>query len=225
MAMNKQKGNMYGFVTHTWNPIRGRCLHDCVYCYMKKIKGAWDKEAHIVEKEFKVQLGSGNVIFVGSSTDMWGNWIPDKWIKKVIDYCNKFPNNQYLFQSKEPLRFFDVKPSDNFIFCTTAESDKQKDRIRIMQALKRKRYRIAITIEPIMDFNLKDFLVSLWACNPEWIAIGANTSKIKLREPSKQKVMDLINGLRSKHIKLHLKDNLDRLKDKTNKSYQKPIRW
>ena len=28
---------MYEFVTHTWNPIKGKCYHDCSYCYMKKI--------------------------------------------------------------------------------------------------------------------------------------------------------------------------------------------
>ena len=33
--LNKQKGNMYGFVTHTWNVIKGKCPHDCEYCYMK----------------------------------------------------------------------------------------------------------------------------------------------------------------------------------------------
>ena len=28
--LNEQKGNMYGFVTHTWNPIKGKCFHcDC----------------------------------------------------------------------------------------------------------------------------------------------------------------------------------------------------
>jgi len=27
MTLNKQKGNMYGFVTHTWNVIKGKCPH------------------------------------------------------------------------------------------------------------------------------------------------------------------------------------------------------
>ena len=34
--LNKQKGNMYGFVTHTWNTVKGRCKYDCRYCYMKR---------------------------------------------------------------------------------------------------------------------------------------------------------------------------------------------
>ena len=27
---------MYPWVTHTWNPLAGRCKHDCNYCYMKR---------------------------------------------------------------------------------------------------------------------------------------------------------------------------------------------
>ena len=26
---------MYKFVTHTWNAIKGQCIHNCDYCYMK----------------------------------------------------------------------------------------------------------------------------------------------------------------------------------------------
>ena len=32
--LNVAKGNMYGFITHTWNPIKGHCYHQCSYCYM-----------------------------------------------------------------------------------------------------------------------------------------------------------------------------------------------
>lgn len=35
MALTKSRGNMYPFVTHTWNAIKGMCFHDCPYCYMK----------------------------------------------------------------------------------------------------------------------------------------------------------------------------------------------
>jgi len=31
MGLNESKGNMYEFVTHTWNAIKGECKHDCTY--------------------------------------------------------------------------------------------------------------------------------------------------------------------------------------------------
>ncbi len=33
MGLNKSKGNMYGFVTHTKNYVKGRCPVDCQYCH------------------------------------------------------------------------------------------------------------------------------------------------------------------------------------------------
>ena len=34
--LKKSTGNMYEFITHTWNPIVGECYHKCSYCYVKK---------------------------------------------------------------------------------------------------------------------------------------------------------------------------------------------
>ena len=102
--LNKSKGNMYSWVTDTWNPIKGVCSHGCSYCFMRK----WGhlKPARLEDSEFKTDLGKGNFIFVGSSTDDWAAAIPDDWIQKTLDYCDKF-ENQYLFQSKNPSRILE----------------------------------------------------------------------------------------------------------------------
>jgi len=181
---------------------------------MKKIKGAFDVEPHIVEKEFKTNLGSGNNIFVGSSTDMWGKWIPEEWIRRVLDYIKQFPENQYLLQTKNPLRFADFTAcySDNMILCTTAESSTVWDRLVILKTIKEQlKVKTAITIEPVMDFDFRLFLDLLIDCDPVWIAIGANTSNVKLKEPTPEKLDKLIHRLAYHGIKLHLKDNLKRI--------------
>jgi len=92
---------MYPFVTHTWNPIRGRCPHQCTYCYMKGFNVG---ELRLVDKELQTNLGSGNFIFVGSSCDMWAREVPTDWIIPVLVRCRNF-DNTYLFQSKNPERW------------------------------------------------------------------------------------------------------------------------
>ena len=96
MGLNKQSGNMYPFVTHTWNPIRGRCPHQCYYCYMKHFKVG---NLRLEEKELQINLGNSNFIFVGSSTDMWAADVASEWIRRVLEHTNKY-NNTYLFQTK-----------------------------------------------------------------------------------------------------------------------------
>ena len=94
MSLNISRGNMYEFITHTWNTVKGECYHDCSYCYMKR----WGKlnPVKFDDKELKADLGNGNFIFVGSSCDMWSTQISDAWISDTLQHCDKF-DNSYLF--------------------------------------------------------------------------------------------------------------------------------
>lgn len=104
MSLNESKGNMYPFVDFTWNTVKGVCPHDCEYCYMKRFKL---NERRFDEKELRTDLGSGNFIFVGSSNDMFEQSLPAEWIERTLEHCRAYPNNKYLFQTKNPERFFE----------------------------------------------------------------------------------------------------------------------
>ena len=82
--INKSKGNMYKFITNTWNPIKGKCLHDCTYCYMKSFP-QYSKPLFI-ESEMTTPL-NGKSFFIGSSTDVFANNIPSEWIDKILKHC------------------------------------------------------------------------------------------------------------------------------------------
>ena len=81
---------MYSWVTHTWNPVKGRCFHGCSYCFMTKWKNSHQKDIHIDDAEFMTDLGAGNFIFVGSSVDLWAMDVPNEWILRTLDYCDRF---------------------------------------------------------------------------------------------------------------------------------------
>lgn len=226
--INKTHGNMYNF-SDTWNPIKGECLHGCVYCYMKK----WGKQkpVYLDKKYFNKPIKSDKTIFVCSGTDMFGDWIPAEWIIKVLDYCKQF-DNTYLFQSKNPGRFLNFKDlfPEKTILCTTIESDKyykhiyQNDNISFPQ--KRMQdliymkicydFKIMITIEPILDFYLSFFPYWIIENNNEFggfeqINIGADSKGHNLPEPSKEKLKRFIAALDKAGCNLYLKSNLQRL--------------
>jgi len=56
-------------------------------------------ELRLDEKEFKVNLGSGKRIFVGSGTDMWRGKI--EWIARVLKYCNQYFTNTSLTRKNQ----------------------------------------------------------------------------------------------------------------------------
>jgi len=218
--MNKQKGNMYSWITHTWNPIKGKCPHDCEYCYMKRFP---QKPVRLDESEFKTDLGDDNIIFVGSSCDMWANEIPDDWIRKTLEHCNKF-NNTYLFQSKNPHRFLKAEflrlmPLDDYLG-TTIETNRdfnldtipnQSQRYFAMELLKQQFNRkVMVSIEPVMDFDVD--ILSVWInnINPDFVSVGADSKGHNLNEPSSIKLKQLFKAI-NQNIEVKQKNNLKRI--------------
>ena len=219
MTLNKQKGNMYPFVTHTWNPIKGTCPHKCSYCYMKRFPQG---ELRLDEKCLKDNLGEGNFIFIGSSTDMFNYYIADSWIDRVFNRMDKYPNNTFLFQTKNPVRYnlLNMIPLDNTIFGVTIETNRNYQKSvatipysRYLEMIRFKAKRKMISIEPIMDFDLDIFVKWIKDINPEFVSIGADSKNSKLQEPTSEKVKKLIEEL-EKFTEVKIKDNLKRLSHK-----------
>ena len=215
MAMNISKGNMYGFVSHTWNTIKGSCFHDCSYCYVKR----WGNlnPVRFDEKELRTKLGQGNFIFVGSSNDMFAAEMSSEWIQRTINHCMKF-DNQYLFQTKNPGRLIEFELPQNSVICTTIESNRfypeimsnsprASERVEAMSRIELPKY---VTIEPILDFDIDELVEMVKSCKPIQVNIGADSGNHKLPEPSKEMVMNLIETL-SGFTTVKLKTNLNRI--------------
>ena len=224
MTLNKQKGNMYPWVDFTWNPIRGRCPHQCIYCYYQADPRYKDLigELRLDEKALKDNLGEGRTVFVGSSTDMWtkmiyGSW--DEWISKVLLHCNKYPKNKYLFQTKaisSLLNFQSFLPPD-VIIGTTAETNRPTNRISKaslpfwrLSGLRQLSLPKMISIEPIIDFDLNMFVYLIEKANPQFVSIGADSKGHNLPEPPGSKIKELIVEL-EKFTEVKIKNNLSRL--------------
>lgn len=224
MGLNKSKGNMYDFVTHTWNTVKGQCYHDCSYCYMKRWKNL--RLARFDEKELNTDLGSGNFIFVGSSNDLFSAGTQYEWIQKTLEHCRKYPENKYFFQTKNPKEFdfWNLYIPSNSSLCITLESNRWYHEymgnspspywraLYFKNSFRENRY---ITIEPIMDFGLGTFVEMLKSCNPIQVNIGADSGNNNLPEPSPDKIQELIDEL-SKFTIVEQKPNLARLKEPGN---------
>lgn len=219
--LRESKGNMYEFITHQWNPIRGECLHNCSYCYMKKYGNL--TPIHLDEKYLKDDLGKDNFIFVCSGCDMFANNINIEWIESVINTCKNYADNKYLFQTKNPINIKDYWLPDGSIVCTTIESNRWYPEImnnaphpgERWNGLHQLGYDKYVTIEPILDFDLDEFINMFryyynMDSDIKQINIGADSKGYNLPEPSKEKILELISELQ-KFTKVHFKKNLNRL--------------
>jgi len=218
--MNKQRGNMYPWVTHTWNPIRG-CRHDCSYCYVRRLRG-YDMTPRLSEKALAENLGNGNTIFVGSTADMFGSWVPKEWIFRVLGKCLDFSGNIYLFQTKNPARVDGfLHPVDFFpprrVLGTTLETNRYLDggapspQARFLAMRELFGVRRMLSIEPVMDFDLEIFVAWLREIAPDFVSLGADSGHHNLPEPGPEKLEALIAAGRE-FTEVRLKPNLQRLR-------------
>ena len=222
--LNPRKGDMYKFVNYTWNPIKGKCLHDCSYCYMKQINPNANPP-RLAEYELNTDLGCGRSIFIGSSTDMFAEDIPSEWIARVLDYCYQNSNmllpNAYLLQSKNPKRFLEFinhPIMERVIFCTTIETNrfypkimnnapKIGERVEAMEEIARLGRSTMVTAEPLMQFDHEEMVSFIRKCKPKLVNIGRNSCRrTVLPEPAQEEVRLLIAELES-FTKVNVKDN------------------
>lgn len=230
MALNKRNGEMYDWVTHTWNPLAGACSHDCVYCYVKSmlgkpvLKAKYSGPPRLRASELTTRLGEGNFIFICNMTDLFAHDVPDTCIRIILEYCARFPN-RYLIQTKNPGRAIpfltSFHPGDfEFVLATTIETDDYPVEgistappiYERLDALLRYAGRKTITIEPILKFNHEPLVNVLQHIRPEWVSIGADSTRNNLPEPTKEEVERLIKDLEP-FTKVIRKSNLRRITD------------
>jgi len=215
---------MYPWTDYHWNPVKGVCPFACSYCYthgprFKNSKGPirFDK------KELDTKFGNGRTIFVGSKIDLWAEDIPEIWDLLILAACQFYPRNKYLFQTKNPQRFYSFKNSFllQTILGVTLESNRDypvlsgapaiAERVSWMTQLRRKTsFDFMVSIEPILDFDLDLFVEMIKQIRPSFVSIGVDSKRHHLPEPSLEKIKQLLLALRSV-TDLKLKDNLKRL--------------
>jgi protein gp37 len=140
-------------------------------------------------------------IFVCSMADLFGEWVPDEWIDKVFDVCNKTPQYRFLFLTKNPKRyeqFIDTPMPHNMWFGFS-----QTKNIPIGFDT-HPSWNVFVSMEPLLE--------PLDRAQPEgvdWVIVGAETGNRKGKVvPKKEWVMAIVNECRKNKIPVFLKNNL-----------------
>ena len=228
MSQHKKSNQMYPWVDRKRNFIGGKCLHECVYCYVELFKKRWAavRERYsgkpcLLEKELKKSEGSGHTIFIQDCGDLFANGIPDEWIRKVLYHFNEYPDNICLFQTKNPFRcldFIGLYPP-NSIFGVTIESNRNyplskapeiQARVEGISAMRVKGFNVMVSVEPILDFDTEEFVKLLNDIKPEFVSIGSDSKGHHLPEPCPDKIIALKNELDT-FTEVKTKHNLNRL--------------
>jgi protein gp37 len=188
------------------------------------VKQKYTGELRLIAAEFGVRYGEGRTIFLEHANDLFAEAVPDGMISLILGHVCKFPNNTYVFQTKNPERFLNwrARMPPKRILGATIESDlwheamgnapRPEYRFLPMATLRGLGETTFITVEPIMSFLTGlQFSAKLIQCNPSWINIGADSKGHGLNEPRWADVQGLIDDLTKAGIEIKAKRNLERL--------------
>lgn len=154
---------------------------------------------------------AGRNIFVGAMADMFGEWVPDEWIREVFASCQKFPQHNYMFLTKNPARYLELKQrdllpeGDSFWYGTTV-TDETKPFFFC------KGHKTFLSIEPILGkFTKPDANTGILDkdCRPDWIIIGAETGLRKGKiVPEFEWIKEIVLAADLAGIPVFMKDSL-----------------
>ena len=216
--------------TKSWNPFKG-CRFDCVYCkygfrYASRMMNnrcmdCYNYVPHCHPNWLKV-IPNEQGIFVCGDGDV--SFCEPEFIEQIIEKIRKHnerrPFKTYYFQSKRPEYF---KPylgrfPTNVVVVTTLETNRDKGYKDVSKApVPSKRYeqfksldyaRKAVSIEPMMDFDIGPFLSWIHALKPEhiWLGFNAYPHKVQIDEPGDVKVLEFMGTLKAEGIRIREKD-------------------
>lgn len=201
----------------SWNPVTG-CKHGCKYCYARDIANRFYIEKFEptfrserlmapfntqIPDERKHELGIHNV-FVCSMADLFGQWVPQEWIDKILYVVSQTPQWTYIFLTKNPERMTDIKWPDNAWVGTTV--DVQRRVSRAEEAFKNIQAKVKfISCEP-----LSEELVFVDLTVFDWVIIGGRSRSTKMpsMQPERGWVLSLMNQAYESGCKVYCKPNL-----------------
>jgi protein gp37 len=211
----------------TWNPVTG-CNHGCEYCYARELalKESFRNAYPVgftplfhherLEAPANTKVPSGTKrspakgrVFVCSMADLYGKWVPTDWISQVHQSCINNPQWEYLFLTKFPARYNQVKlPSTGWMGTTV---DRQH-RVKVAETAFRKIEGVRVkwlSLEPLLE-PLEFTDLSMF----DWVIIGSQSQTnqpdgvVKSFAPNFEWVSRLTDQAHEAGCKVWLKENL-----------------
>lgn len=214
------------WANRTWLPVTG-CCNDCTFCYAHYVATA-KRYKRIYPVEFQPCFHSSRknaprhqkpdntgdikdtLVFVCSMSDLFGPWIPDSWIKRVMDTVKKSPWWTFIFLSKFPARMAEEQwrhwPDNAWVGASVDRASRIKPTEKAFEKIDAKVK--FISCEPLTKRTrkLKFHRMDLF----NWVIIGGQsaTDKVEKDHPRAKVVESLVEQARKVGAAVYLKPNI-----------------
>jgi protein gp37 len=151
-----------------------------------------------------LKLKKPSLIFVANTGDLFGEWVPDDWIHRVLSVVRETPQHTYQFLTKNPAKMLKFEfPANAWVGATITNQD-DIDRISIIRNVPASVH--FISVEPILGKIEAD-----WE-GIQWVIIGAesihNANTPKDAPLAQSYARPLVERIKMLGIPLFIKPNL-----------------
>lgn len=149
----------------------------------------------------------GRNIFVCSMADLFGDWVPDSWIREVFEACERAPQHNYLFLTKNPDRYNALAekgmlPEKHWYGYSATRQD---DLWRFKYADECHVKNLFVSVEPILEEMKPGFCSH---CPADWVIIGAETGNRKGKViPKREWIENIVTECEYAGIPLFMKSS------------------
>ena len=196
------------------NPIKGKCLHSCDYCWAEQMRLRYKQPEkmswHPEELEKIGLLKTPSTVFVGTTYDIWGDWIDSDYKKDILETIEVFHQHTFLFLTKNPKDYSSINIPLMNCWLGVSETGKEFILDDFYEIIKPNHK--FISFEPL----LKEIDMEHVPINIDWIIIGALTKNSKVVQPEEggtkiEWVLPLIKWANKWKVPVFLKNNLLKL--------------
>ena len=209
--MNKTKWvkNPDGSQGYTINPVKGKCPMGCSYCYARRMydRFKWNPEIKLQSRWWsELDFIKPSRIFVGSTMELFGDWIPEDWLTKILYTCKEFNQHTYIFLTKCPQNLIKWSPfpENCWVGISVTNSHQYQTALQYSRCYDA---RIKfISFEPLLQHITITSPFEFGYLN--WLIIGQQTPASKKTEPKIEWVREIVEAADRARIPVFLKDNL-----------------
>lgn len=199
---------------YTVNPVKGLCPIGCPYCYARRMykRFKWNPRQHYDAASW---LGLGSLrnpsrIFVGSTYELFGEWVNPRYLELCIETAREFPIHTFIFLTKKPENLIKWSPFPDNCWVgvsVTANGDMTNAYYGLSRVETPVRF---ISFEPLLgQIGMDDHVnIKSWV---DWVIIGAQTPYSKKTAPRIEWVKEIVEAADKAGIPVFLKDNLAKL--------------
>jgi protein gp37 len=189
--------NSDGSQGYTINPVKGYCPVGCPYCYARRMydRFKWDKTIRfdMTAMDGCYLLPSHSKIFVGSTIELFGDWVQPWWMQYILDCCANWQHYTFIFLTKQPqnLQKWSPFPQNCYIGVSVTNYSQFHHALDGLQGISaRVKF---ISFEPLQEgfsvtrvVTTKRFDICFGLQDLDWLIIGAETGNRKGKPPLSQ---------------------------------------